>query len=174
MASRPPAAPDRADRIPPRRPRALPDRVQQCGVGGRFAGRRTGRRHRARLGAWPSPRPPSARSPDGHAGRIWDGRIRELIRPGLLILDDFAIRQLSASQADEVYELVCERQGRYLIMTSNRVPSDWYPMFLIPVVAALLDWLVNSSQQVIMNGPSYRPNKRPKGPTEKPGTPSNG
>ncbi|MFJ9118980.1 ATP-binding protein [Streptomyces sp. NPDC102394] len=44
-----------------------------------------------------------------------------------------------------------------------------------PVVAeSLLDRLINSSHQVIMNGPSYRPNMRRKGLTEKPGTPSNG
>ncbi|MET9662622.1 hypothetical protein [Streptomyces sp. NPDC006510] len=46
---------------------------------------------------------------------------------------------------------------------------------LTPVVAgSLLDRLINTSHQVIMNGPSYRPNKRPKGPTDKPGTSSNG
>ncbi|WBO69035.1 ATP-binding protein [Streptomyces camelliae] len=111
----------------------------------------------------------------GHADRTWDRRMRELIRPDLLILDDFAMRQLSAAQADDLYELVSERQGRSLIITSNRAPSDWYPLFPNPVVAeSLLDRLINSSHQVIMNGPSYRPNKRPKGPTEKPGTPANG
>ena len=79
--------------------------------------------------------------------------------------------QVSASQADDLYELVSERQGRSLIITSNRAPSDWYPLFPNPVVAeSLLDRLINSSHQVIMNGPSYRP----KGPAEKPGTPSNG
>ncbi|MFC7831004.1 ATP-binding protein [Streptomyces sp. NPDC057375] len=67
------------------------------------------------------------------------------------------------------YELVSERQGRSLIITSNRAPSDWYPLFPNPVVAeSLLDRLINSSHQVIMNGPSYRPNKRPKGTTEPP------
>lgn len=55
-------------------------------------------------------------------------QIRELIRPGLLILDDFARRQLTAAQADDPYELVSERQGRSLISTSNRAPSDWYPL----------------------------------------------
>ncbi|MFJ9153494.1 IS21-like element helper ATPase IstB [Streptomyces sp. NPDC102270] len=105
----------------------------------------------------------------GHADRTWDKRMRELIRPDLLILDDFAMRQLSASQADDLYELVSERQGRSLIITSNRAPSDWYPLFPNPVVAeSLLDRLINSSHQVIMNGPSHRPNKRPKGTTEPP------
>jgi DNA replication protein DnaC len=72
------------------------------------------------------------------------------------------------AQADDLYELVSERQGRFLIITSNRAPSDWYPLFLNPVVAeSLLDRHINTSHQVIMNGPSYRPNKRPKNPTDK-------
>lgn len=37
----------------------------------------------------------------GQADRTWDKRMRELIRPDPLILDDFAMRQLSASQADD-------------------------------------------------------------------------
>jgi DNA replication protein DnaC len=69
----------------------------------------------------------------GHADRTWEKRMRELIRPDLLILDDFAMRQLSASQADDLHELVSERQGRSLIVTSNRAPSDWYPLFPNPV-----------------------------------------
>ncbi|MFD8007108.1 IS21-like element helper ATPase IstB [Streptomyces mirabilis] len=104
----------------------------------------------------------------GHADRTWDRRIRELIRPDLLILDDFAMRQLTAAQADDLYELVSERQGRSLISTSNRAPSDWYPLFPNPVVAeSLLDRLINASRLVIMNGPSYRPDKRPRNPADK-------
>ena len=82
----------------------------------------------------------------------------------MLILDDFAIRELTATQADDLYELVTSRAaaGRSLILTSNRSPVDWYPLFPNPVVAeSLLDRLINTSHQVFMNGPSYRPNKRP-------------
>ncbi|MFJ3861608.1 ATP-binding protein [Streptomyces sp. NPDC090085] len=79
--------------------------------------------------------------------------------------------QLTASQADDLYELVSERQGRSLIVTSNRALSDWYPLFPNPVVAeSLPDRLINASHQVIMDGPSYRPNKRPKNPADKPPT----
>ena len=50
-----------------------------------------------------------------------------------------------------------------LILTSNRAPKDWYPLFPNPVVAeSLLDRLINTSHQVFMNGPSYPPNKRPR------------
>ncbi|MFJ9822333.1 ATP-binding protein [Streptomyces sp. NPDC101151] len=53
---------------------------------------------------------------------------------------------------------------RSLILTSSRAPSDWYPLFPSPVVAeSLLDRLINTSHQVIMNGPSHRPDKRPRG-----------
>jgi DNA replication protein DnaC len=100
----------------------------------------------------------------GHADRTWPRRLAELARPALLILDDFAMRELTAPQADDLYELVSERirAHRSLILASNRSPVDWYPLFPNPVVAeSLLDRLINTSHQVFMNGPSYRPNKRP-------------
>ena len=98
----------------------------------------------------------------GHADRTWDKRLRELTRPAVLILDDFAMRELTAPQADDLYELITERAGKSLVLTSNRSPVDWYPLFPNPVVAeSLLDRVINTSHQVFMNGPSYRPSKRP-------------
>jgi len=98
----------------------------------------------------------------GHADGTWGRRLRDLAQPTVLILDDFGMRELTARQADDLYELINERAGRSLILTSNRSPVDWYPLFPNPVVAeSLLDRLINTSHQVFMNGPSYRPNKRP-------------
>lgn len=100
----------------------------------------------------------------GHADRSFDKRLAELVRPAVLILDDFAMRELTPAQADDLYELVSARAstGRSLVLTANRAPVDWYPLFPNPVVAeSLLDRLINTSHQVFMNGPSYRPNKRP-------------
>jgi DNA replication protein DnaC len=108
----------------------------------------------------------------GHADHTWDKRLRECLRPALLILDDFGMRELTTVQADDLYELVSERAaaGGSMILTSNRSPVDWYPLFPNPVVAeSLLDRLINTSHQVFMNGPSYRPNKRP-GTNNKPKT----
>jgi DNA replication protein DnaC len=48
----------------------------------------------------------------GHADRTWDKRIRERIRPGLLALDGFALRRLTAPQADDLYDLFSERRNR--------------------------------------------------------------
>ena len=98
----------------------------------------------------------------GHADLTWHKRLGELARPAVLILDDFAMRELTAAQADDLYELITERASRPIILTSNRAPADWYPLFPNPVVAeSLLDRLINTSHQIFMNGPSYRPSKRP-------------
>jgi DNA replication protein DnaC len=100
----------------------------------------------------------------GHADHSYERRLNELLRPALLILDDFAMREHTPQQADDLYELISARAsaGRSLIITANRAPADWYPLFPNPVVAeSLLDRLINTSHQVFMNGPSYRPNKRP-------------
>jgi IstB-like ATP binding protein len=60
----------------------------------------------------------------GHADRSWDRRLREYTRPAALILDDFAVRKLTAARADDLYELISERAaaGHSLILTSNRSP----------------------------------------------------
>ena len=61
--------------------------------------------------------------------------------------------------------LITERATKPVIITSNRAPADWYPLFPNPVVAeSLLDRLINTSHQIIVDGPSYRPNKRPGAP----------
>ena len=59
----------------------------------------------------------------GRADRTWDKRLAELTRPAVLVLDDFAMRELTAAQADDLYELITERAGKSLILTSNRAPA---------------------------------------------------
>ncbi len=98
----------------------------------------------------------------GHADRSWEARLRRWARPTVLILDDFAIRDFTLTQADDLYELVTERAGKPSIFTANRQASDWYSLFPNPVVAeSILDRIVNSAHHVHMDGRSYRPNRRP-------------
>jgi DNA replication protein DnaC len=101
----------------------------------------------------------------GHADRSFAARLKRLAKPALLAVDDFAMRDFSATQADDFYELLCERvgrPGRSLVLTSNRSPSDWYPLFPNVVVGeSVLDRLINSSHHLLMDGKSYRPNRRP-------------
>jgi DNA replication protein DnaC len=80
----------------------------------------------------------------------------------VLILDDFAMRDFTVTQADDLYELLTERAGRSIILTANRTAPDWYSLFPNPVVAeSILDRVVNRAHHVAMEGKSYRPNHRP-------------
>jgi DNA replication protein DnaC len=98
----------------------------------------------------------------GHADRSWETRLRRWARPGLVVLDDFAMRTFTPAQADDLYELVSERAGRSLIITANRAAEDWYSLFPNPVVAeSILDRVVNGAHHIHMPGRSYRPNRRP-------------
>ncbi|MGW6997408.1 ATP-binding protein [Streptomyces virginiae] len=91
---------------------------------------------------------------------------REPVRPDVLVLDDFAVRRLGASQADDLHDLVGERQGRSLTTTGNRAPSDWHPLFPDPVVAeSLLDRSIGTSRSAVAGprgGWSGRAGTRPR------------
>ena len=98
----------------------------------------------------------------GHADRSWPTRLARWARPTVLILDDFALRDFTLTQADDLYEVISERAHKPTIFTANRQPADWYPLFPNPVVAeSVLDRIVNSAHHVHMEGKSYRPNRRP-------------
>ncbi len=101
----------------------------------------------------------------GHADRSFEARVRKLAKVTVLICDDFAMREFTAAQADDLYELLTERigrPGRSLILTSNRSPADWYPLFPNAVVGeSILDRVLNTSHHLLLDGKSYRPRRRP-------------
>jgi DNA replication protein DnaC len=102
----------------------------------------------------------------GHADRSFELRLRRLAKVAVLIVDDWAMREFTTSGADDVYELLSERigrPGRSLILTSNRAPADWYPLFPNAVVGeSVLDRVINTSHDLLMEGKSYRPTRRPR------------
>ena len=98
----------------------------------------------------------------GHADRSFEARLARWARPSVLVLDDFAMREFTLAQADDLYELITDRQGKPSIFTANRTATDWYSLFPNPVVAeSILDRIVNVAHHVAMEGRSYRPTKRP-------------
>ena len=99
----------------------------------------------------------------GHADGTWEARLRRYLQPDLLILDDFALKELTLRQAEDIYELIDERgRSGSLVVASNRSPQDWYPLFPNPVLAeGILDRLINRAHHVVITGRSYRPLLRP-------------
>jgi len=49
-----------------------------------------------------------------------------------------------------------------MLITSNRAPQDWYPLFPNPVLAeGALDRLLGRAHHLVLQGRSYRPLQRP-------------
>jgi DNA replication protein DnaC len=99
----------------------------------------------------------------GRADDTWEKRLQHYLKPNLLIVDDFAMKEFSKTQAEDLYELVDRRHhSSSLIVTANRLPKDWYPLFPNPVIAeSALDRLVNSAHMLTLTGKSYRTLLRP-------------
>ncbi len=79
-------------------------------------------------------------------------------RVDVLILDDFALRPLDATETNDFYELVIERHRRAsTIVTSNREPSEWLTMMSDALLAqSAVDGLTSHAHTLIIEGPSYR------------------
>jgi len=90
--------------------------------------------------------------------------IRSYIRPDILIIDDFAVSEMTREEAGHFYEIVIERHGKKSnIITSARFPEEWQELFPDPILGnSALDRLAHSSYQIKMEGPSIREQNRPK------------
>jgi len=105
----------------------------------------------------------------GHADGSWTIRLRAYTRPAVLVLDDFAMREMTGPQTDDLYEVIAERcttmPAKPVVVTSNRAPADWYGLFPNAVVAeSTLDRLVNNAHHLHVDAPSYRARQRPNQP----------
>ena len=99
----------------------------------------------------------------GRADDSWEKRLQYYLKPNLLILDDFAMKEFTKMQAEDLYELIDRRyHSSSLIVTANRIPKDWYPLFPNPVIAeSALDRLVSCAHVITLTGKSYRALLRP-------------
>lgn len=81
-----------------------------------------------------------------------------LIRPELLILDDFGLRKLNSTQAHDFCEILEERsENKSTIITTQLTLEHWTEVIDDPVIAdAIIDRLIHSSIKIIMKGESYR------------------
>ena len=87
-----------------------------------------------------------------------EAEMRKLARVDVLILDDFALRTLDATETNDFYELVVERHRKAsTIVTSNREPAEWLSMMSDALLAqSAVDRLTSGAHTLIIEGPSYR------------------
>lgn len=103
-----------------------------------------------------------------------DDRMLELTTVDLLILDDFALDQMSKEESRDVYQLFVERTGRAsMIVTTNRDTSEWLAMFDDTLRAqSAVDRFRNAAYDLVIDGETYRSRLKPKLDPEDPPPPS--
>ena len=82
----------------------------------------------------------------------------KLARPDIVIIDDFGMRKLSATEAQDLCELLEERSINKSTMFTTQLPLDhWSEVIADPVIAdAIRDRLEHSALTIHITGESYR------------------
>lgn len=93
----------------------------------------------------------------------YEAEVRKLVGTDLLIIDDFALQRLDATETADFYELVVERhKAAPTLLTSNREPPEWLGMLADPLLAqSAIDRLQSAAWELVIEGESYRQRERP-------------
>jgi DNA replication protein DnaC len=93
----------------------------------------------------------------------YDAEMRKLIGVDLLLLDDFALQPLDATETADVYEICVERHHHSAtVLTSNRDPSEWLAVMADPLLAqSAVDRLKSAAWELVIEGESYRQREKP-------------
>lgn len=94
----------------------------------------------------------------------YEQELRKCFVVDLLVLDDFGIDQLDATESRDIYEIIFERHRvGSTVVTSNRDPQEWLGTMTDPLRAqSAIDRLQNSAYELVIDGESYRKRQKPK------------
>jgi DNA replication protein DnaC len=93
-----------------------------------------------------------------------EAELRRLIGVDLLIVDDFGLDAMDATESRDAYDILSERhRAGSMIITSNRGPDEWLATFADPMRAqSAIDRFTGNAYDLVMEGPSYRPRQKPR------------
>ena len=96
----------------------------------------------------------------------YEAELRKLIATDLLIIDDFALDAMDASESRDAYAILTERErSGSIIVTSNRGPDEWLATFADPVRAqSAIDRFASNAYDLVIEGESYRSRLKPSVP----------
>lgn len=80
------------------------------------------------------------------------------LKPDLLIIDDFGMKQLPKRSGEFLFEIVMRRyETRSTMMTTNRPLEDWGKLLAdVPTATAILDRFLHHAEILTFTGKSYR------------------
>jgi DNA replication protein DnaC len=92
-----------------------------------------------------------------------EAEMRRLAHTPLLIIDDFCLTPLDATETADFYEIVVERHRKSAtVLTSNRDPGEWLALMADPLLAqSAVDRLTSTCHELVVEGDSYRRRQRP-------------
>ena len=98
---------------------------------------------------------------DRAAGKYLDS-LRRIVKPDVIILDDFGLRNYTHEEAVTLLEILEERYTkRVVIVTSQVEPQGWKGLFQDSVISdSIVDRLTGPSDKVTLTGESFRKSKK--------------
>jgi DNA replication protein DnaC len=92
-----------------------------------------------------------------------EAELRKLLAVDLLIIDDFGLDAMDATESRDAYEIFTERHRTgSVIVTSNRDPAEWLATFADQVRAqAAIDRFTSNAYDLVIEGESYRGRQKP-------------
>src|SRR5215468_10714381 len=93
-----------------------------------------------------------------------EAELRKLIAVDLLLVDDFGLDLMDATESRDAYEILTERhRSGSIIITSNRGPDEWHATFADPIRAqAAIDRFTSAAYDMVIEGESYRSRQKPR------------
>lgn len=93
----------------------------------------------------------------------YEAELRKLLAVDLLILDDFALDAMDATESRDTYEILLERhRAGSIVVTSNRGPDEWLATFADPMRAqSAIDRFTSNAYDLLIEGDSYRSRLKP-------------
>jgi DNA replication protein DnaC len=93
----------------------------------------------------------------------YEAELRRFLAVDSLILDDFAIDVLDATESRDLYEILLERyRTGSIVVTSNPGRDEWLATFGDPLRAqSAIDRFTSNAYDLVVDGESYRPRLKP-------------